>query len=210
MTFGLHLITMIAIGPFAFIVYFINDPALDIMITEFRTFGHWHFTMPDYKLLPLRFAIYLHLILMFLHAYTCYLMFITYCDISNRLIKFIHALILQMGGSNIINKRIIDTTLTNVCKMYTEQKVLNLVLWEMLYIFSLSYIVVIVPFLIACIYICIRFSQLITWFLYFPSVFTTGILAICAIFILIYASCLHEQSCRLLESCQKTYSFQDS
>lgn len=190
-------------GPFAFTIYFINDSALDKMFREFRTVGHWHLPTPNFELLPFRFASYIILSLMLLHAYTCVLLFMVYCDFSNRLLKCIKAVTHQIGASSITNQRVVNSMLTNVCKLYIEQKVLNLILWDMLQLFSLCHLTIIVPFLIIGVYICIRFSQLITWLLYIPSVLATCIIAMCAIFIHIYASCLHEQSSAFLESVQK-------
>jgi len=190
-------------GPLALNIYFINDPRIDIMIQEFKNLGQWHLSAPDFKQLPLRMTVHLSLLLMFLHSYTTVLILIVYCDVSIRLIKFVHTTIIHLGSSKVTNKRIVNDMLTNVSQMYTEQKILNLVEWDMLQIFSLVYITIILPYLIVWVYICIRYSRLILWFLYLPILLTTSIVAMCVIFIHVYASGLYEHSYRLLNSFQK-------
>ena len=197
-----HFIILFGIGPFAFNIYFVNDSALDTMIAEYRAFGKWNLPTPDIKLLFFRITVYFILFIMFLHAYTSFLMLIVYIDSANRLLRSIYTITLQMSAARITSKQVVNSMLTNICRMYIEQKVLNIFAWDMLQTFSLMYITLLVPFLMVSIYVCIRFSELIVWPLYIISVFTTGFLVVGLVFIHIHASCLQKQSCRFLESCR--------
>jgi len=130
--------------------------------------------------------------------------FFVYFGFSNLLLRQMHIIPLQTGASRISNKRCGNNfVLTKVCKMYTEQSVLNLVIREMLKKILFSYSIIILPFLIVGVFMCIRFCKLVSWFFYIPGVLGTSILAVCAIFIHIYASCPHEQSCKFLKKFHK-------
>jgi len=170
------------------------------MVNDLITLGRFNLPNPDYTILPLRVAIYLIQFIMFMNASTYFLIFTIYCHFSKRLLKSIHASTLK---TKIANNNIATRLLINVCKVYTEQKILNHVIHEMLQKFVLIYLIILILFFIVCVYVCIRFSKLIFWYLYILSVVATSNFALCLVFVHISGSFLHEQSNKLLESCQK-------
>jgi len=203
MNIAFQVIIVTELVPCTFVAYFLNDPGVDIMINDFITLGHCNLPTPDYKLLPFRIASYFIQFLMFINDFTYFLIFTIYCDFSKRQLKSIHANILQTKTSNITIKQFSDSMLKNICKMYIEQKILYFVERDMLQKFVIIDLTILVPFLIICVYVCIRFSQLFFWHLYITSVLATATLASCLVFIHISGGCLHELSSKLLESVQK-------
>jgi len=202
MTIILHCTFIFAFGMVVLSLYVLKDLEMEAMTSQLKT-SYWHSAISDYKRIILLYALNLIALYMFLHAYTCVLMFITYCDYSNRQLNSIYNMTSQIAVSRMANKQIVNSMITKVCELYTKQRVFHLVVWDVLQAFSLVHLFILIPVLILWIYICIRFFAQISWFLYIPNVLSAELLCLCIILIHIFASCLHEHSCRILKNCQK-------
>jgi len=153
------LIFVCGLGPCLLIAFLVEDPTIETLLFTLGQ-GDWLLS-GNWKYWTCHVILFFTLFLLFLHAYTACLTFVIYCDLTHHFLLFICESIQAKRPHSIVSEK-----LPSIWATFIYQKLLNLIIWDLIQLSCLYYIMVVWPIFILLLYICFRFYSVLPFYIY--------------------------------------------